>query len=449
MPTPPTLILADRAWTGADTNCISDVALHLEGDRIVAVGARRDFGDLARFTVVNFPGTTLLPGLFDSHVHLDDDAWFGPMLLAHGITTVRDTGNAVPGILDLRRRQQAGDWLGPRIFSCGPALDTDHAHWPHIGRALKDSDNIEAVVDELHDLGVDGYKLYVNASPALARRVIARAHHHHCKCTCHAGACSVSEALAAGIDCTEHVKCMEPELLPPDTPNDQLDPDGALVHAMIARFLQARATHCPTLVVDEAWEHFWGLRFNTFAGFEDYPACHRNWIKRWLAPLAKADDWGPEKIAKARRAFALQQLVVGRFHAAGIPLLAGSDAPFVPVGKSLHTELTLLEQSGLTPVEALRAATVVPARYLGVDDRLGALKPGYVADIIAVEGDPTRAIHAIRQVRGLWQSGRQLDPVALLQQGTAAARNAPTAWHESTPPFGIGAHRRVAALKPS
>ena len=440
--TMPVRITARRVWTGD--------SLLEPGAVLVAGGRVRDVGSAERFVGIQaerceLGDVTLLPGFVDAHVHLRGATWDGRLLLLHGITTVRDVGNRFPAIARLRSRQAARRWIGPRILTFGPLLDADPPHWPHLARPISDGEAVEKVVDALVAAGADGLKTYVRAAPPLVERVVKRAHRRGRRVACHAGATPVSQALALGMDCIEHVVTLAADLLPPGVGWNRLDVDSAAVDRLLRAFKAHGAWFDPTLAVMEAQMHFWGRRFNRFPGFDAYPADLRNWIKLGLAAPQQADSWGRARVQAAREGFRRSQALVRRFYDAGVPLLAGCDMPFVPIGLGFHYELELLAGSGIPPAAVLQMATRNGAEFLGLGARLGTLAPGLVADLVAVEGNPVADITATRRVVAVWQDGRRLDLARLRREAASAVRAIPGDYEMATPPFGLPAPRRKQA----
>lgn len=430
-----TLIFSSQLWDGTGHPAIRDAALRIAGERIVAVGTRRDLAPEPGEAVVDLGAATLLPGFIDMHVHLDDDGWTPLRLLASGITTVRDTGNNPAALLALRERQRQGEWTGPRIVTYGPLIDAAPGHWPHLTLPIARVEETEAFVHGLVQQGVDGLKTYVNASPGIVMRVLAEAHRNGKKVTCHAGATCVTEALAMGMDGVEHVFCLDARH--PGQEWADVDAGSLRVKDHIRRFLGRGAWFTPTLAVMRACRHVWGRPFETFPGFAEYPVYLRRWLKEALAERAGSNDWDAARVEQAERGFQKMQELTAAFHQAGVPLLAGSDSPFVPVGIGFHYELELLVEAGLPADAVLAMATQNGAEFLGQSDRFGTLQPGLLADIVAVEGDPLRDIRATRRVTALWQEGRRRDPAALGAAADAVVAAAPSEFHVERPPFGI------------
>ncbi len=431
MTTPRTIVLAKALWDGHTST--PDAGAAIDGERFTHVGTRDELlgRSLATDTILEFPEATLMPGLMDMHLHLGDDGWMAPLLLANGVASVRDTGNNHVALTKLRERQQRSDWVGPRIYLFGPLIDGNPPHWAHIARPVSDGDDVAAVVDELAAAGVDGLKVYVRLGAEMVAEVVSRARSHGLPVACHAGACSATEALAAGVGCIEHVFCLD--VREDEQTWSDVDPSSRMLRQMADALLGAGAWFCPTLGVMEAVLHWWGKAFERFPGYDELPPSHVDWCRR-LGDVAALDE---AEVAASEEDFRGQQMVVSALHEAGVPMLAGSDSPFVPVGLGLHYELELLVACGIPNDAALRMATVDGAAYLGISDSVGAIGPGYVADMVAVRGDPLSDIQATRNVEAVWQGGAQLDIDALRSAAHRVADALDRVPPGDVPPFGI------------
>jgi imidazolonepropionase-like amidohydrolase len=435
MPERGTAVYCMQLWDGTGSPPIQDAALLIEGQRIAAVGPREKLRVGEGWHVVDLPQATLLPGFVDMHIHLANDGWTPLRLLTSGITTVRDTGNRTPALLTLRERQKQRDWTGPRIFSYGPLIDGEKPFWPHVARGIADEEETEAVVCELIHMGVDGLKTYVHAPPGVVRRVVEEAHRHGKKVTCHCGATRASEALSYGMDCVEHVFCLD--VLEPDQGWADLDVRSERMRSLLGQFRETGAWFTPTLAVLHGVQHCWGPRFQQFDGYHDYPDYLRNWFRDVLAHGAESYSWDEARVALAEAGFRRMQEVPRAFYEAGVPQLAGSDSPFVPVGHGFHYELELLSEGNVPNDYVLAMATRLGAEFLGQSDRFGTLEAGKIADIVGVRGDPLQEIRSTRNVEAVWLEGRQLDLAAMRSQADEIIRNAPAHLAEGIPPYGL------------
>lgn len=433
----PLLITADRVWTGTDAGTIVDGAVLLRDGLIVDIGHRSRFANIAGVARVELGDATLLPGFVDAHVHLYGKDWDGRLLLLHGVTAVRDVGNRFPEIIQLRERQAAGIWSGPRILACGPLLDGAEPHWPHIGFGTTNGRSVESVVDELLAGGVDGYKTYIHTPADIVARIVRQAHNHGKRVSCHAGATSVTQAVELGMDCIEHVVTLGAEVLLPGEGWHQLDPESRAVDEIIQRFKDHGTWFDPTLGVMEGEMFYWGPHFKATPGYELCTPALRTWLRNYLAAQQDAYHWNEMRLAAAAEGLRRSQLLVRRFYEAGVPLLVGSDMPFVPPGIGVHYELQLLAGAGIPNDAILRMATVNAAAFLGLSDHIGALAPGLVADLIAVKGDPLLNITASQEIIEVWQAGRRVDRIRLRSEALHTLNTLSSDYDPKRPPFGI------------
>jgi imidazolonepropionase-like amidohydrolase len=318
--------------------------------------------------IIDAGGATLLPGLIDAHVHLLEQPHL-QRLAAFGVTTALDMGAWPPSMVDsLRNRTGMADIRSAGIPATTPG--SAHSHLPgYPAGELVDgpSGAAQFVADRIAE-GANYIKLIADIpgpdQETLDALVLA-SHLYGRLTVAHAvSTAALDMALQAGVDMVTHV--------PLDRP---------LTESTAARILAQQCVSIPTLTM--------------MKGIADRFAA--------AAPQPKAVAAGPNY--EAARAS------VAELHRAGVPILAGTDAnagpgiPFSPRhGESLHDELELLFDAGLSTVEALRAATVLPAQHFGLRDR-GVIEPGRRADLVLIDGDPVADIRATRQIRQVWCAG--------------------------------------------
>ncbi len=339
---------------------------------------------------------TILPGLIDMHVHAPGGTFDGEMMIAAGVTTARDVGSWLPGVRRQREETAAGTRIGPRLLVSGPYLVG--------GSAMTDQEmgvrgpaDADGVVRALAEGGADWIKVHHGIDAATLEALVAAAHARGLRVAAHLDGVDAAAAARAGVDTLEHAGGL-------DAPGGAPGPDEAARDAGIAAELIAAGTAVvPTLVVAE---HAFLIPDRARAdapGLAAIPRFFRRVLIRSQIDTAAAQNLSTAE--RARRERRLERLLrfVGRFHAAGGRVLAGSDAPafLVPHGAGLHRELELLVEAGLGPGDALAAATREAARALGREGVLGTLAPGAVADFVVVAGDPIHGpdgIGAIRRV---------------------------------------------------
>jgi len=345
-------------------------------------------------------GRTILPGLCDMHVHSFGGTFDGEMMIAAGVTTARDAGSWLSGVLRHRDEAEAGGRLGPRLFVTGPYLVG--------GGALTDQEiqaggpeGAAGVVETLADAGVDGIKVHRGIDAATLHRVVESAHERGIWVAAHLDGVTAVEAARAGVDTIEHASGL------PDAQMATGPGDDAIIETLIA----AGTALVPTLAVAENSFLILEKAHGDAPEFAAIPWLYRRlWIRGQIDNARAARLTGAE-IDRRKRQFERLLDFTHRFHRAGGRILAGSDAPafLVPPGGGLHRELELLVAAGLSPHAALTAATADAARALG-QKTLGTLSPGARADLIVVEGSPfdVGGISAVRRTVMVVKDGRIL-----------------------------------------
>lgn len=387
----------------------------ISGSRIQAVGPDGEVPVPAGAEVIDAAGKTLMPGLWDMHAHLSPiDGLFN---LASGVTTVRDLANGTDFLLDLRKRIEAGEILGTRVIMAG-IID---GPGPYAGptEVLVDTpEEAVAAVDNYVRLGYEQIKLYSSLDPRLVPVIVERAHAKGLRVSGHIpNGLTAEQAVRAGFDEIQHVNFLFLNFIEgvdTRTPRrfhavGEQGPDLDLKSDRVQAFLdllKSRGTVSdPTLVAFEgAFTDRPGQISRTFAPVADRlpPQVRRALIVGGLAPKGKEERYV--------QAFQAMEAMVRALHDKGIPVVAGTDNT---AGLALVRELELYVEAGLPAVDALRAATLVPARVMKKDKDLGTVAPGKLADVILVDGDPTADIRTIRRVVLTVKDGTVYDPAKL------------------------------------
>ena len=389
-------LVPDLVWNPPDPEPQAGKALVISGSKIEGVADAGTLpGDLDRMV---FPGCTLMPGLIDAHIHMA--SWMVPALLAAGVTTVRDIGNDLDWILGLRDRLAADPRPTPRIRCCGPVLDGPHANWPRIGQPHDDPEGVTASIDRLAAAGVDEIKLYVHLDLEQVEAAVVAGRRNGVPVVAHLGRVNALEAAGAGVAELQHLSGI---INPLDgTPLVDL---GDVTKAL----LEANTALCPTVIV---WD-----RLARLSHFVAHPDPRLRWVpdevkETWDAFPHRHD---PEGSRGRMAAVAEIRKAIPRFHDAGVSIVVGTDAPwpYLIPGFSVHDELEVLTASGLTPVQALTAATREASRRLGVNHLTGTLRGGKAADLLIAEGNPISDISDIRRIREVFRAGQPVDPATL------------------------------------
>jgi imidazolonepropionase-like amidohydrolase len=397
-------LVPELVWNPPDPEPLSGKAVLISGSKIEGIADAKTLSDDVDRMV--FSGCTLMPGLIDAHIHMA--SWMVPPLLAAGVTTVRDIGNNLEWILGLRRRSEADPRPRPRIRCCGPVLDGEHVNWPHLGEAHRDPEAVAAKVDLLAAAGVDEIKLYVHLDLDQVKAAVAAGKRNNVPVVAHLGEVNAMEAARAGVAELQHLSGI---IQPFD--GAHLADIGDVTEAL----LDADTALCPTVIV---WD-----RLARLSQIVSQPDPRLRWVpdeirECWDAFPHRHDSEG----SRGRMAAVAEiQKVIPRLHEAGVPLLVGTDAPwpYLIPGFSLHDELEILHQAGLTTSEVLTAATKVASERLGVDHLTGTLERGKSADLLVVEGNPLSQINAVRQVREVFRDGLRVDVKSLAPEGYDSA----------------------------
>jgi imidazolonepropionase-like amidohydrolase len=407
-----------------------DMTVEIRGRIIAAMSANRPARILRRATVIDGRGKYLIPGLWDMHIHMSFPPGaakiFLPLMVANGILSARDMHSFLPPIISLKRAVASGAQIGPRIFVAGTAVDGPNSYLPG-ARVVHTPDEATAAVRELKAAGVDFIKVYSSLPKDLYLAVASKAKSEGIPFVGHVPyPVTAAEASDAGQRSLEHltevdvgtssdepaIKAEELEAMNqkrgylPDPERLKATFDSAKAGALFERFRRNDTWQVPTLVVlyQERQLAEPGLEGNDSL-LVYIPKLLRDYWRSLPADLA----------AKMVALYAVHADLVGRLNRAGVPMLAGSDSPnpYVYPGFSLHDELGLLVHAGLTPAEALRTATINPARFLGLTDSLGVVATGKVADLVLLDGNPLQDIANTKRIRAVIQGGRLLDRGAL------------------------------------
>ena len=417
----------------------------IDGDRVSRVGPTTEGSAPEGAEIIDARGRFLIPGLTDMHVHvLGPDRWHAPLFLAAGVTTVLDLGGQLPDLTALRDAIDAGPTLGPRLLYTGPFLEEGepYAGFAHMSRRV-DGARIEHAVDELADAGVHAIKLYVTITPGTAERACARARDRGLRVFMHQQETWGADAADAGVDCVEHMMVfgvLAPEALRPPEPGrltpfeyggwmwrwlSDVDPRADAVTRLFDRLIAADTALDPTLVLFAARPGALGDDVGD-TSMDDpertpiLPALpvrvREELIGRWAERRRVAVGASPRAVDRMRKGWEHLLALVDRFHRAGGTVLAGTDCPNVAIvsGYSLHRELELLVRAGLSPMDALLAATSRAAARLDRGEEFGTIAPGLAADLVLLGADPLVDIRNVRRIERVIARGRLYEPEAIL-----------------------------------
>lgn len=381
--------------------------------------------------VIDGKGKTLVPGLWDSHQHVPDDA-AGPMLLSLGITSVRDPGNINEQTVSRANRRAKGELLGPKVYPSS-LIDGKGPNTAQVASVATSQEEAIALVDKAKAEGFIAIKIYGTFNPAWVKATAAEAHRQGLHVHGHLPAgMRPEEAIADGYDEITHINFVMMQAMPdnvvkvsngmarfegPGRYAKDVDLTKDPMKTLIATMAQRKITSDPTLVVFESMyvpEN--GDLSPAYAPFVGTlpPAVERGFRQGGFAV--------PKDLTRAdyRASFAKLQALVGALHKAGVPIVAGTDGS----GLELVRELELYVQAGFTNVEALASATAAPAHLVGADQRTGTIKVGKAADLVLVDGNPAVNIGDLRHTDIVMMDGKLMDANALRAEGGISKRPA-------------------------
>jgi hypothetical protein len=392
---------------------VKDSVILIENGVIKAVGPRSQVRIPKDATILDASGKYAVPGLWDMHAHYEQVEW-GPIYLAAGVTSVRDVGNEFDFIRtlheELDRKQNPA--IGPHLEFAGVIDGTGPIS---LGAVIADTP--EQALDRVQRYKAAGarqIKIYSSVKPEIVRAITTDAHARAMTVTGHIPeGMTAIEGVHDGMDQINHIDYELPYFShpvlgadgkPDRTKAGVLELDGPRAKDLISTLQVHHTVLDPTVALFESF-------FNTKPLNQLEPG-----IDHLPPQLREALDNPPATGDKAAIANAKWQNVMAALralHAAGIPMVAGTDQA-IP-GYSLHREIELYVEAGFTPLEALQAATIVAARALGVENESGTLEAGKRGDVLLLNADPLADIHNTRAVWRTVAAGAVYDPAPLWQ----------------------------------
>ncbi len=400
----PLAIVGATLIDGTASSPVLDSVVIVDNGRIVSVGTRASSRIPRGATVFDASGKTLLPGLWDMHAHFEQVEW-GAIYLAAGVTTARDVGNELEFIVAVRNALREGRGLGPQLLLAGVV---DGSGPTALGVERVDSRaDAERWVAEYKKAGFEQMKIYSSVKLEEVKAVSDAAHRAGMTVTGHIpNGMDIFQGVDAGMDQVNHIEYLLtplPPHAPPGASRDErlqalasVDVNGPEAAREIEFLKQHNTVVDPTLALYEWLYHPVDQPVSTFepgvAG-----------VAPELAQPLNSAGVSTDAAAVMHRIFTNEVAMIGALHKAGVRVVAGTDQA-IP-GHSLHREIELYVQAGFTPLEAIQAATSVPAQVMGLGKDVGTVEVNKRADLIVLDANPLDDIHNIRTVEFVVANG--------------------------------------------
>jgi len=412
------------------------------------VPASKTFKFKGTIKIIDGRGQYVLPGLWDAHVHLSynddiDHEVFFPLAIAHGITYLRDTGGHLEKLEEARARA-ASDPRMPDLYVSGPLLDGKRriydgssAGFPDMSVGLATEQIARDYVDKLAAQNVSFVKAYEMLPPEIFTAIGDQAAKHNLPVAMHIPlSMTAEEAVAAGADDMQHLRNIElscasnvetlaqmrrtqiaqdTEILPSKLRGQIHTKQRAIALpnqseetclALLKLLADGDVYQTPTLTISR---FFTRRLFDDEAFRRTFDYMPTDIAKGWYTRSAQLKNIPTTKAGQAYDDWIIQTLP--KIAEAGIPILAGTDAPiaFLTPGASLHEEIIMLSETGLSPMQTLRAATYEPARFFGLETKQGTIAAGMKADLVLLRANPLTDMNNIKQIETVIKNGNVID----------------------------------------
>ncbi|MEX2233214.1 MAG: amidohydrolase family protein [Cyclobacteriaceae bacterium] len=366
---------------------VENASVVIKNNIIEYVGRSGDDEIPSEAEVIDVKGLTILPGLIDAHYHNGYSQVMPPLFLSRGITSVRDPG----AWMDFYDSTRMSGKPIPRLFLTGPHIDMYPPAYPDNSYLVKDPEEGRLAVELFASQGATAVKVYFRLPITIIREICKTAHEHGIPVTAHLEITNARDAINAGLDGIEHITSFATCLLPAREVEKYKQ---LVINDNSARW---RGRY-------DAWNLIDMENNSAVDSLIQFLADKKTFVCPTLAVFEKQSDKGDSIEVSG---FSNMVKFVGMANKGGAQIVVGSHTwvPYAERGYAYFREMELLQDAGLSTMEIILSATYENARFLRIDERLGSIEKGKLADLILVEGDPLTDIKIMRNVKRVMLNG--------------------------------------------
>lgn len=387
------IVHAGKVFNAVDSTYHENVDLVINGNRIESIAPHSSHPE--HLEVVDCSKQVLMPGLFEMHTH--QSSTFGELLgktwLAYGITTVREPGADPYEALERKESWESGARIGPRLFFTGGLADGSRIAYG-LTNSVTEPHHVKLELDRAEKLGYDLIKTYVRMPDSIQKQLTEGAHALGIPITSH----ELYPATKYNVDGIEHLSGTSRRgysLL--------LDANFRSYEDVVKLIAMSGINLTPTACLRTGFFRLAKTNSELIQGVRNERFLSAEFLESLKLQVARADSG---RTTRGDDNYKALLATLKKIVDAGGSVTTGTDAPFAPLGSSLHTEMWIMVDAGVKPYKALQAATINAAKVVGVDKDLGTLEAGKLADIVIVDGDPLNTIQDAMKVRLVIKNGK-------------------------------------------
>ena len=397
----------------------------IQGEKIVAIYEEKEIVSSNSALVIDGKGKYLIPGLWDMHTHFNWNFKFSsPMLVANGVTGVREMWGVMDRIKEVRKRVLIDDMVAPDIYSAGAIIDGDPPFWPN-SSGVKDAETAKAEVDHQVFEGVDFIKVYSLLTREAYMAIAEKSKERNIPFAGHVPiSVSIWDAVASGQQSIEHLDgilegCTTNEkiLSAPLKERFNIKWTNSLLDSFEPAMLDSLTNY---LAKSDTWLSPTLTVLRNTANLDD-PDLLKDPRLSFMPEFIR-ERWNPvndfrfknsktEDFEVNRKKFELQLSLLKAFEKAGVKMIVGTDFPnpYCYPGFSLHDEMQLMVNAGMTNATTLKSATYNPALFMKKQDEFGTIEVGKTASLVLLDGNPLENIGNTKRISSIFLRGRYLD----------------------------------------